>query len=338
MSLFTRTILLMSIFVLAVTMSAGLNLLNDSSASAIDRFVAARNQNRAIAYQTVALQGGRVATSTPGRTIDDNQEIAAEGNPGATVKKSESMIADAAWEAFLTRSQLEAEANKYVTGWTEAGVQKPSLAQLNEQIASGSKKYRDELLGLNKIGDDFRSFAIQIGNYRNTIAGSMQAIFNLDYQVHRAVIDMNALKAERLQIEAEEGRVRADIRELENQNYNLNRSFEQTVKTIAMYEKYAPEIRAAANREGRPWLRGEVVRVADDRMSGLVWINIGTEDGAIEGQRLAIHREGRFIAYVRVQSVGAGESLARLEPGFRDGERIATSDQVRVAANFGNRS
>jgi hypothetical protein len=80
-----------------------------------------------------------------------------------------------------------------------------------------------------------------------------------------------------------------------------------------------------------------VVRVAEDRMSGLVWVNIGKEDGASEGQRMAISRGGRFVAYVRLQSIGPGESLARLEPAFRGVERILETDQVTVAANFGDR-
>jgi len=335
MSLFTRTILLMSIFLLAFALAQGVDVLVDSSPSGIDRFVAARNTNRAIAYQTVAVRGGRVAVSTPGTNVETNQDVPVEGNPGSSVKRSESKVAEAAFKAAMHRQALDAEASKYVVGYEEGGKQIPGIDALNESIAKDSKRSTDALLGLNRVGDDFRAFGLTLKAHRNTINSSMQAVFNLDYQFHRALVDTNALKAERLQLEADEGRVRADIRGLEDRNYNLNRAFERTIKTLGMYEKYDPTLSAAAANTGKPWLRGEVVRVASDRMSGLVWVNIGAEDGAITGQRLAIYREGRFVAYLRVQSTGPGESLARLEQEFLRGERIQENDQVRVAQNFG---
>ncbi len=330
MSLFTRSILLLSIFVLAVTLSTGIAKLGDSSASATDRFVAARNLNRAIAYQTIQVQGGRVAKTGHGNH-EDTQDIPLEDGAKSYVAKADSLIADAAILTHLDRKKLAAEAAKYDTGWDG----KPGIAELSNQISAGNRAARDRVMEITRFGDELRQVAVQLNSYRNVIQSAMQGIFNMDYEVHRALVDLNALRAERLQLTADEGRTRDAIRALEEDNWKISKDYERVATIIGMYEKSDPTIRAKANTTGKPWLRGVVTRASEDRYSGLVWVNLGQEDGIQEGQRFAIYRGGSFVAYVRIQSVNPGESLARMEEAFRGVERVLPNDTVRVATNFG---
>jgi len=331
MSLFTRSILLLSIFVLAVTLSTGIAMLGDSSPSATDRFVAARNQNRAIAYQAIQVQGGRVAR-TGSNLHEDTAEIPPEHATFATVAKVDSLIADAAIRTHLDRKQLAAMAARYDTGWEG----NPGISELNEQIGASTRAARDRVMEITRFGDELRQVQVQLNSYRNVIQSGMQSIFNMDYEVHRALVDLNALKAERLQLTVDEGRTRDAIRALEEDNWKISRDYERVATIVGMYEKLDPRIRAEADSKGKPWLRGVVTRASEDRHSGLVWVNLGQEDGIQEGQRFAIYRGGSFVAYVRIQSVNPGESLARMEEAFRGVERVLPNDTVRVATNFGS--
>lgn len=331
MSLFTRTILLLSIFVLAVLLAAGIILLTDPSPTPIDRFVAARNLNRAIAYQTVAIEGGRVAKTGSGSLYESSHAVPAEARPGSEVKPMESQIGDAALfyaVEVAAMDELLANLNSGASG----------INALKQQIAAETRRRREAMQNLVRIGDEFRAYAIQMDSYREAIGGSIGVVFDLDAVVHAGMDDLRSIRAEELQIQVDEGRTIEAIRALEEQNYQISRAFQSTAEKIGMYEKIDPTLSNSAAEVGKPWLRGSVVRASEDRMAGLVWINIGKEDGVTEGQRLAVYRGDRFVAHMRVQSVNPGESLARLEEAFRvGGERILPDDQVRVSTNFATR-
>ena len=90
--------------------------------------------------------------------------------------------------------------------------------------------------------------------------------------------------------------------------------------------------------EGRPAANGEVTRTLDivrgkvadvDPRRGFVVLDLGTDHDLQQGDELMVHRNGTFIARVRVSRTDATESIAQVLPGALE-TSIRRGDDVRI--------
>ena len=90
--------------------------------------------------------------------------------------------------------------------------------------------------------------------------------------------------------------------------------------------------------EGRPAADGEVTRILDivrgkvadvDLRRGFVVLDLGTNHDLQRGDELMVHRNGTFIARVRVSRSDATESIAQVLPGALE-TAIRRGDDVRI--------
>jgi hypothetical protein len=328
MSLLTRTILILSLVVLSVAIAAGLMLHADSSPSGIDRFVAARNHNEAVAYQTAKLVGGRVAKA--GGMISANMGdklLADDQRPGSDVQLKDSQLAR---DTARAAAELQAARDEIV----KLALDDAGIATLNDRVTQARAGLRKTTADFSKIEGTLSSLAVTLESYSASISRYFQLALNLDFEVQAVLADITPLRLEAAQINADTARIELNARGLETEVDRLQAQFNRAAQTLADYEKRMPSLRYEASVAGKPWLRGAVTQASTDILSGFVWINLGEVDGVRPGQRFAIHRDGRFIAHMRIESVGPDRAEGRLEEGFRGAVKVAVNDSVRAAAHI----
>ena len=338
MSLFTRTMMLLCLMALMLSFGVGLREANDKSPTDTDRFVAARNYRRAIAYRQVDYVGGQVGRPDAGTNMIYSDSITEEPQRvGAKIESKFSLAAMEAYKANILEKDLTAERDRLEAGGKDAnGVNQPSIADLMNQIADEHRKDRANTAKLKLIEGRVRVFANEIDSYSYMIQSFQQKIFNLDYEVQIAIIERNALLAEQAQVVANAGRIIADTSTIEDHNADTNKEYARVARLLGDYDTRDPELRAWAARVGNPWLRGVVMRAHEDSRIGTVWISIGEQDGVKSGQLFSIHRGNQFVGRMRVESVERNGAVGRLTEEFRGMAQVRAYDRIRATANLGN--
>lgn len=324
MSLLTRTFLLLSLMISAIAIAAAYEFGSAANGSPVDKLVAERNMRRALAYRTVFLQGGSVATSFPGNSWGAASAASDEARPGSKVTGSESVLAEVARLATVALSDMTAAVAQQQEG-TTADRQAIDAATVKRRAANNSIRQSTE--GLLVFGGQLSTYAKPLTVYTNLM-------FNLDYDIQRMSRQRDAERVEVAQLVLDAGRLRSDLVGLEDAHLNLSRKFERVVTRLANYAKYAPDLPAQAEQVASPWVRGTVVDASANSAVGLVWLSVGRQDGVEAGQKFAVYRDDKFVAYVRVDNVERNRAQASLLTEFRGNTNVVAGDTVRAAVNF----
>jgi len=339
MSLLSRFVLMFAWLVALVLLGQSFLELSSNQPSDIDRLVAARNFRRAIAYRVVDLQGGKVAKSANNENYwDVNHAMTEEdpkAHPGSSIHPKYSLIALESHEMNIAEDELKAQVKKLRDGWDEGTTRNHGVDALKDMIAQQNRNRRSKISELSQIQDDVRIFAQELDGYSYMIQSFQQRIFNLDFEVHLAIIERNALVVEKAQVIAEAGRLVEDQKNIEEANWKTSREYAKTVEVVAQYEQYDQSIRGWADRVGNPWVRGVVLRSHEDNRVGMVWVSIGENEGVKSGQTLSIHRGQQFVGRMRVESVQANMAVGRLLEEFRGVARVHANDKVVASPHFG---
>ncbi len=328
MGLWTRTTLLFLLALLSLTLGLGLTEVFKNEPSDIDHFVATRNLRRAIAYRVVDYQGGKVAKSSSGDRFDDTAEALPEKHPGAEIPVKFSLIALEAHETNLAIEELTKANNELRNGSDD----KPGIEELKKRIAEWNHQRREKTNKFGLIENVVRVFAMEVDSYSYTIENLAQQAFNLAHETREAELSNGALRKEIEKVRLAGGRLKRDLIDLEDHNYDTNKKLAKTIKTLALYDTYEPDLRALSNRIGNPWLRGVVVRSHEDSRVGVVWISIGKQEGVQVGQVFSIHRQGNFIGRIQIESIERNRAVGRLLEEFRGIAQIYPHDRVRATA------
>src|SRR5690606_26712692 len=201
--------------------------------------------------------------------------------PGAKVSPSASLI--------RIEQDKGAKQNDNFTAAKQQAI--ADITALREAIAAAQRDRRVQDARLAQVREAARMFAAEMQSYRYIIASFQQKVFNLDYEIQRAMIERDALKAELAQVENDIKRIDSQQLTLEDDYYELSKRYEGTIKVLAMYEVGDKNLRMMADTTGRGWLRGKVVGVGDDPTTGVVSISLGSNEGVFEGQAFSIFRD-----------------------------------------------
>lgn len=328
MSLWTRTVMLVALIVLSLALGLGLDRAMTSDPTDIDRLVSARNFRRAIAYRAVDYQGGSVARSNNGDRFQPIENAVEESHPGAKISHKRSLRAMEYHEANLAAAEIEQKIEEAING--EEG-----LTALKNKIAGFNRERREVMSRFNEVENRVRLFAMTLDGYSYMIQTFQQRLINLDYEIHLAIIERNALLAEQAQVVADAANLIGDRSTVEDNNYSVSKQVSGTSMKIKEYEQRDPRLRGKADRLGNPWVKGVVERADKDSRSGRVFISIGWQDGVQLGQVLSVHRGGQFIARMRVESVLRNSAQGRVLEEYRGRTPARVGDKVRGAINFG---
>jgi hypothetical protein len=104
---------------------------------------------------------------------------------------------------------------------------------------------------------------------------------------------------------------------------------ERDALRVKLYRAHA---RLARICQGDDWempkdLKGQVA--VSDPKYGFVILNVGEDQGVLEGGRLLVHRDGRLIGKVRITSTEQNRSIANVLPGWQIAE-VKEGDQILV--------
>jgi hypothetical protein len=317
---------------------------NSSEPSWREKYVAEANIRRAIAYRVVDAAGGTVAEYGHGHGTDsDNQAMAAESlgaAPYGLPDQGGSLSTDALPGAKLpgNLSQIDLERQRG-TGQDLAmeEAKQAAIAQnkeLNSAIANALRKRREHEARVDAVREAARTFAAQMESFQYSIAADQQRVFNLDFEIHRLMIETDALTSELAQVKNDIERVNGQSITLEDSYYELSKSYDRTIKVLAWYEQAVPNLRQIADTAGSGWLRGKVVAVGDDPRTGIVSISVGSQEGVKVNQIFTIFRNEKFVARMVVESVKANIAVGRVLDEFK-GTIVAEGDSVKTAEVYG---
>jgi hypothetical protein len=324
---------------------------NSTEPSWRSKFIAEANIRRAIAYRYVDLKGGIVAErghdkggasddtglapesigAAPFGLPDENASVpggTTDPLPGAKISKAASLLAIEEKNGTDQGENFGAAKQQAISDITE----------LRQAIASAQRDRRVHTQRLDEVREQARMFAAEMQSYRYIIASFQQKVFNLDYEIQRAMIERDALKAELAQVENDIKRIDSQEMTIEDEFYETSKRYESVIRVLALYEVADNNLRILADTAGRGWLRGKVVGVGDDPNTGVVSISIGTNEGVFEGQAFSIFRDDTFIGRMVVENVRANVAVGRLAEEFRgrrivlNGDNVKTSEPYRVAA------
>jgi hypothetical protein len=313
-----------------------------------DKFIAEANIRRAIAYRYVDIRGGVVAERGHDKgpaANSDNQSLnpeslgaapyglpdepgAAPGGtdplPGARIADNVSLVARERQNGARQRDNFDSAKQQTIA----------DITRLRDEIATAQRSRRVQDARLAEVRESARMFAAEMQSYRYIIASFQQKVFNLDYEIQRAMIERDALKAELAQVANDIRRINEQQLTLEDTYYNTSKRYESVIKVLAAYEVGDPNLRRAAQSSGRGWLRGKVVGVGDDPRTGVVTISIGKNEGVFEGQAFSIYRDGAFVGRMEVQDVRANQATGQLVPEFRGRMFVLDGDNVKTAEPY----
>lgn len=334
MGVFSRMMMMLTLAWM-VALIVAFSMMNiDPEPSWREKFVAERNIRRALAYRYVDIKGGLVGDS--GHDKGDNRKSAelqldpesAGGTallPGAKVRKDASLIAE------LTAQGADQNKN-FRDAKDEA---EKAIAELRTQISEALRGRRVADNRLATVRDQARAFATEMQSYRYIIASFQQKVFNLDYEIQRAMIERDALVAEVAQVTNDLKRLDSQQMELEDGYYDLSGRYMRIIKALAIYDTHDPDLRRLADATGRIGLHGKVIGVGRDARTGIVSISLGKNEGVQETQVFSIFRNGALIAKMRVDNVGNSVSVGKLLPEFMGKAIVVENDSVKSAESFG---
>ena len=349
MGVFSRTMLMLTMAWLVGLLVTFLYMSNDAEPSWREKWIAEANIRRAIAYRYVDIKGGMVAERghdkganpdnvglTPESLgaapygLPDEGASAPGGTdplPGAQIPAEKSLIALERDKGQTQNTQFEGAKGTAIKAITE----------LRDAIAQAQQERRAHDQRLADVREAARMFAAEMESYRYIIASFQQKVFNLDYEIQRAMIERDALKAELAQVENDIRRIDSQQLTLEDSYYNTSKRYESVIKILSMYEVGDPGLRIAADTLGRGWLRGKVVGIGDDPRTGVVSISIGSNEGVFEGQAFSIYRDDKFIGRMVVENVRPNVAVGRLASEFRGRAVVLNGDNVKTAEPFSSR-
>ncbi|MCA8910882.1 MAG: hypothetical protein KDB82_04210 [Planctomycetes bacterium] len=342
MGVFSRTMLMLTLAWLVGLLVTFVYMSSSSEPSWREKFIAEANIRRAIAYRYVDIKGGIVAERGNEKAESDNVALAPESLgaapyglpddggsapggteplPGAKVSPAQSLIS-------LERGKGKKQMANFDGAKQDAIA---SITQLREDIATANRNRRFQDARLTEVREAARLFAAEMQSYRYIIASFQQKVFNLDYEIQRAMIERDALKAELAQVENDIRRIDGQQLTLEDSYYETSKDYEHVIKILAMYETGDTNLRLLADTTGRGWLRGKVVGVGDDPRTGVVSISLGSNEGVFEGQAFSIYRDGSFVGRMVVQDVRANVATGQLAKEFRGRRVVLNGDNVKTA-------
>lgn len=342
MGVFSRTMLMLTMAWLVGLLVVFAFLINEDSGWR-DKFVAEANIRRAIAYRHVDIAGGVVAERGHAKGVDtddatlvpENMGTAPYGLPGesASAPGGTDPLPGAKVAVSASQIQLERDEGAGMGGNFETAKQavKDRIDELREQIVEYQRQRRLQDARLADAGQAARGFALTMTGFRYTIASLQQRVFNLDYEIQRAMIERDALTAELAQVENDLSRIDGQQVALEDSYYNLGKEYDRTIRVLAWYEQADPNLRKMADSTGRGWLRGKVIGVGDDPRTGVVSISLGGNEGVFEGQAFSIYRNGSYVGKMVVENVRPNVSIGRLEERFRGKRMVLENDSVKTA-------
>jgi hypothetical protein len=346
MGVFSRTMLMLAIAWLVALNVAFLFMHMDPNPDWRDKWVAEANIRRAIAYRYVDIKGGVVGERGHDKGLEsanaalEPESLGAapfglpdEGGsggamdplPGAKIDKKHSLI-ERERLAGADAKRLHVE---------EVGNLISKLSALEKEIAENQRAWRKALAKFGESRDKARLFGAEMQAFRYIIASFQQKVFNLDYEIQRAIIERDALTAELAQVKNDIERIKKQEIALEDVYYELSREYAKTVKVLAMYEQVDPNIRRMADMAGRTWLNGHVIAVGQDPREGVVTISIGKQSGVEYNQLFTIHRGGKVIGRMRVEQLEDTFAVGRLTEEFRGRSTVLENDNIKAAATFG---
>lgn len=338
MSLLTRSVMLLAIVVLSISLGQGLAQMLSPEPSPLDELVATRNLRRAIAYRFVDLRGGRVAASaTAANAFDVTQTAPAEGNPGAEVSPNQSLTAVELNEINIATDALQSRQDLLENGDDTASddLERMSLDELRTAISGFQKSRKQQMAAFAKLENDVIVASQVLAAQQSQVRSSLATLLAIDYETYLALIEQEALRAEMASVRIDIARTIEQTAVLEEQNYLAHRQFERVVDQIARYETVDPTIRSRSARVAKPWLRGLVTTVDADPRVGEALISIGSQDGVENGQTFSVHRNGQFIGHVRVENLERNRAVVRLTESFRGRTRLQANDRIVGVANLG---
>ncbi|MCB9932167.1 MAG: hypothetical protein H6841_01960 [Planctomycetes bacterium] len=348
MGVFSRTMLMLTLAWLVGLLVTFIFMSTSKEPSWREKFIAEANIRRAIAYRYVDIKGGIVAERghdkgpNPDETaltaeslgaapfgLPDEGAAAPGGTdplPGAKVSKAQSLIDIEKGKGAKQNDNFTAAKQQAIA----------DITSLREAIAAAQRDRRVQDARLAEVREAARMFAAEMQSYRYIIASFQQKVFNLDYEIQRAMIERDALKAELAQVENDIMRLDGQQLSLEDSYYDTSKNYEKTIKILALYEVGDKNLRLMADTAGRGWLRGKVVAVGDDPNTGVVSISLGSNEGVFEGQAFSIFRDDSFVGRMVVENVRANVAVGRLAPEFRGKRIVLNGDNVKTAEPYRN--
>ncbi|MBZ0136088.1 MAG: hypothetical protein K8I27_06925 [Planctomycetes bacterium] len=349
MGVFSRTMLMLTMAWLVGLLVTFLYMSNDTDATWREKWIGEANIRRAIAYRYVDIRGGMVAerghdkgvnSEVVGLTpeslgaapygLPDEGASAPGGSdplPGAQIPVEKSLIA-------LERGKGDTQKQNF-DGAKRTAI--ASITDLRSKIATAQQERRAHDQRLADVREAARMFAAEMQSYRYIIASFQQKVFNLDYEIQRAMIERDALKAELAQVENDIRRIDSQQLTIEDSYYNTSKRYESVIKVLGLYETGDPGLRVMADVVGRGWLRGKVVGTGDDPRTGVVSISIGSNEGVFEGQAFSIYRDEKFVGRLVIENVRANIAVGRLAEEFRGRAGVLNGDNVKTAEPFSRR-
>jgi hypothetical protein len=349
MGVFSRTMLMLTMAWLIGLLVTFIYMSSSTEPSWREKWIAEANIRRAIAYRYVDIKGGMVAERAHDKGLNSenvglspesmasapyglpDEGASAPGGsdplPGAQIPEDKSLIAE-------ERRKGGEQKNNFDTAKSNAIA---DITRLRDDIAEAQRQRRANDARLAEVRESARQFAAEMQSYRYIIASFQQKVFNLDYEIQRAMIERDALKAELAQVENDIRRIDSQQLTLEDSYYNTSKRYESVIKVLSLYEVGDPNLRMAADVVGRGWLRGKVVGIGDDPRTGVVSISLGSNEGVFEGQAFSIYREDKFIGRMVVENVRPNGAVGRLAEEFRGRAMVLNGDNVKTAEPFSRR-
>lgn len=344
MGVFSRTMMMLTLAWLVGLMVMFLFMNNAEEPSWREKFLAEANTRRAIAYRYVDIKSGMVAEyghshgpnadtqsmtpeslgAAPYGLPDQGSSLSTDPLPGSLVPGEASLIeterrAGQALDASFTESEEAANA---------------AIRTLNDEIKAFQRARRTAGARLGSVRESARQFALNMKSMQYIIASTQQRMFNLDFEIHRALVERAALAAELAQVMNDIRRIDGQSMTLEDSYYELTKSYDRAIKVLAWYEQMVPNLRQMADTAGPGHLRGRVVGVGSDPRTGFVSISLGAQSGVKVGQLFTVFRNERFIGRMKIEHVQAKVATGRMTEEFR-GVVVAEGDSVKTAEVFG---
>jgi DNA repair exonuclease SbcCD ATPase subunit len=116
---------------------------------------------------------------------------------------------------------------------------------------------------------------------------------------------------------------------LRDQQREIRRLRQERDEALARIEELSPAEDAEEERVRElDTIRGKVTDIGAHR--AFVVVDLGSQHNIIEGDELLVHRDGNYLARVRVSRVEEAESVAQVLPGSTE-SRLRTGDDVRIS-------
>ena len=201
MGVFSRTMLMLTMAWLVGLLVTFLYMGSGNEASWREKFIAEANIRRALAYRHADIVGGIVAErgSEKGPDLDnialtpeslgaapyglpDDGGTAPGGTeplPGAKVSPAQSLLS-------LERDKGATQMLNFDGAKLDA---ENAIRTLDEAIKAANRKRRFQDARLSEVREAARLFAAEMQSYRYIIASFQQKVFNLDYEIQRAMIE-----------------------------------------------------------------------------------------------------------------------------------------------------